>query len=45
MKDFIQISEISFHYRSSSYNKINRDGKEREVVIYPRNINYDRNKE
>lgn len=29
----LQIYDIDYHYRSSSYNKINRNAKEREVLI------------
>ena len=29
----IEIHDINYHYRSASYNKINRDAKEREVLI------------
>lgn len=29
----LQIIDINYHYRSASYNKINRDAKEREVLI------------
>ncbi|MCL2015119.1 MAG: DNA adenine methylase [Defluviitaleaceae bacterium] len=32
----IQIIDIDFHYRSSSYNKKQRDGNEREIIIIPR---------
>lgn len=35
-KDTIEIKEIDYHYRSSSYNKIDRDAKEREVIILPK---------
>jgi len=29
----LHIVDIKYHYRSASYNKINRDSKEREVLI------------
>ncbi|MDD2577643.1 MAG: Dam family site-specific DNA-(adenine-N6)-methyltransferase [Bacteroidales bacterium] len=29
----LQVIDIKYHYRSASYNKINRDAKEREVLI------------
>ena len=29
----LHIFDIDYHYRSASYNKINRDAKEREVLI------------
>lgn len=35
-KNFIDIIDINYHYRSSSYNKINRDGREQEVIIIPK---------
>lgn len=35
-KDRIKVLTIDYHYRSSSYNKKNRDGKEQEVIIVPR---------
>jgi DNA adenine methylase Dam len=28
-----KVIDIDYHYRSSSYNKINRDGSEREIII------------
>jgi DNA adenine methylase Dam len=34
----IQVVNIDYHYRSSSYNKIQRDGNEREIIIIPRRI-------
>lgn len=35
-KDKIDIIDINYHYRSSSYNKINRDSKEKEIIIIPK---------
>ena len=34
-KNDIDIIEIDYHYRSASYNKKNRNAKEREVIICP----------
>lgn len=34
-KQDISIIDINYHYRSASYNKKNRNAKEREVIIYP----------
>lgn len=35
-KDSVDVVNIDYNYRSSSYNKINRDGKEQEVIIIPK---------
>lgn len=35
-KDHIDVIPIEYHYRSSSYNKKNRDAAEKEVIIIPR---------
>ena len=34
-KDDISIIDIDYHYRSASYNKKDRNAKEREVIIFP----------
>lgn len=40
----IEIVDIAYHYRSASYNKINRDANEREVIILPKKCaNHDKN--
>lgn len=36
MEDKISIIDIKYHYRSASYNKKNREAKEREVIIIPK---------
>ena len=36
MQDKIEIIDINYHYRSSSYNKKNRNAEEREVIIIPK---------
>ena len=43
-KEEIEIVDIAYHYRSASYNKINRDANEREVIILPKKCaNHDKN--
>lgn len=37
-KEDITIIDIKYHYRSASYNKKNRDSKEREVIICPAGV-------
>ena len=32
--DEIKVIDIDYHYRSSSYNKKNRNAKEREIIVY-----------
>lgn len=36
MKEKIEIIDINYNYRSSSYNKKNRNAQEREVIIIPK---------
>lgn len=43
LKDKIEIIDINYHYRSSSYNKKNRNAKEREVIILPKGLANDKN--
>ena len=38
-KDKIKVIEIDYHYKSSSYNKINRNAKEQEVLIVNKRYN------
>lgn len=42
-KTDFRIVDIDYHYRSASYNKINRDGKEREIIIIPEREFNDKN--
>jgi len=42
-KTDLKVVDINYHYRSASYNKINRDGKEREVIILPNGVLNDKN--
>lgn len=44
MKEKIDIIEINYNYSSSSYNKINRNAEEREVIIIPKRLNNVTNK-
>jgi hypothetical protein len=37
-KEHIEIINIDSNYRSSSYNKINRDAKEQEIIIIPKRM-------
>ena len=37
-KNDINIVDIDYHYRSASYNKKNRNAKEREVIICPAGV-------
>ena len=34
----LKVIDIDYNYRSASYNKKNRDAKEREVIIIPKNL-------
>lgn len=43
MNDKIEIIDINYNYRSSSYNKKNRNAKEREVIILPKGLTNDKN--
>lgn len=38
MRDKIDIIDINYNYRSSSYNKIMRNAEEREVIIIPKRL-------
>lgn len=31
----VKVVDIDYHYRGASYNKINRDAKEREIIVVP----------
>ena len=33
-KDLIEVIDINYHYRSASYNKIDRNASEREIIVY-----------
>lgn len=35
----ISVHDIDYHYRNSSYNKINRESNEREIIVIPRRNN------
>lgn len=37
-EEHIEIINIDYNYRSSSYNKINRDAKEQEIIIIPKRV-------
>lgn len=43
MNDKIKIVDINYSYSSSSYNKKNRNAKEREVIILPKGLENDKN--
>ena len=32
-KDLIEVIDIDYHYRSASYNKIDRNAAEREIIV------------
>lgn len=40
-KEFVKVVPIDYHYRSASYNKKDRNAKEEEIVVIPKEYHYD----